>query len=159
MRTLLLRPFPSSQTYQNLAAHGEGVFHVTDDAALIARAALGKLAELPEAKKAQEISGFVLKDCCRAYEFRVNSIDATGERVAIKAEVVFTHRLRDFLGFNRAKHALIEAAIMLTRLHILPRVEVESEFRKLRIIVNKTGGTAELEAMAFLEGELAEAPR
>lgn len=159
MRTLLLRPFPSSQTYQNLAVHGEGVFHITDDAALIARAALGKLEELPSAEKAQNISGFVLNDCCRAYEFRVRNIDTTMQRIAINAEVVHEHRLRDFLGFNRAKHAIIEAAIMLTRLHILPRTEVESEFRKLRIIVNKTGGTSELDAMAFLEGELAGAPK
>ena len=32
---------------------------------------------------------------------------------------------------------------------------VPAEFRKLRVIVDKTGGPAEREAMAFLEGEWA----
>jgi hypothetical protein len=44
---LTLRPFQTSQTYQNLKRHGEGVFHVTDDVELIARAAVGKLAAPP----------------------------------------------------------------------------------------------------------------
>ena len=36
LRSLLLRPFPTSNTYRNLVRHGEGVFHVTDDVLLIA---------------------------------------------------------------------------------------------------------------------------
>src|SRR5215207_1822870 len=36
-----LRPFPTSQTYRNLLAHGEGVLHVTDDVLLLAKAAVG----------------------------------------------------------------------------------------------------------------------
>ena len=150
----LLRPFPTSQTYRNLLAQGEGVLHVTDDASLIARAALGAVSPLPALKAADRVKGFVLDDCCRHYEFVVRSLDATGERVHIEAEVVHAVRHRDFWGFNRAKHAIIEAAILATRLHILPRSEVEAEFRKLRVIVDKTGGPAELEAMTFLETHL-----
>jgi len=158
-RTLLLRPYPDSSTYKNLVAHEEGVFHVTDDAALIARAALGKLTKVPSFDAAEKINGFVLDNCCRAYEFRVCSIDTSGERVRIETDVIQQHTLRHFIGFNRARHAIIEAAIMLTRLHILPRGEVETEFRKFRVVVDKTGGEAELDAMEFLEKELAEAPR
>ena len=40
----LLRPFPSSQTYRNLKAHGQGVLHVTDDVWLLAQAAVGHCA-------------------------------------------------------------------------------------------------------------------
>ncbi len=43
----VLRPFPTSQTCQNLLAHGEGVFHVTDDVLLLARAAMGALEPMP----------------------------------------------------------------------------------------------------------------
>jgi hypothetical protein len=156
-RTMLLRPFPSSQTYRNLVAHGEGVFHITDDAALIARAALGKIGRMPEYKSASIVEGFVLTECCRAYEFRVQSVDTTGERVKIAADVVAKHSFREFLGFHRAKHAILEGAIQLTRLHILPRAEVEADMRRYRVIVEKTGGPAELEAMAFLERFFAEA--
>jgi len=147
----LLRPFPTSQTYRNLLAHPEGVLHVTDDANLIAHAALGAVELMPQFRAAERVKGFVLADCCRHYEFTVRSIDASGERVHIEADVIHAVRHRDFWGFNRAKHAVIEAAILATRLHILPRAEVEAEFKKLRVIVDKTGGPPELDAMTFLE--------
>jgi hypothetical protein len=156
-RNLLLRPFPSSQTYRNLADHGEGVFHITDDAALIARAALGRLGSTPGHGAAAVIRGFVLADCCRAYEFRVRNLDTAGERVRIDAEIVAHHSFREFLGFHRAKHAILEGAIQLTRLHILPRDVIEADLRRYRLIVDKTGGPAELDAMSFLERYFAEA--
>lgn len=149
----LLRPFPSSHTYRNLQRHPEGVLHVTDDVLLLARAALGAAA-MPEVVPAGRVKGFALADCCRHFEFAVTSIDASGERVHIEAEVVHAVRHREFWGFNRAKHAVLEAAIAATRLHLLPREEVAAEFRKWRVIVDKTGGAAEREAMAFLEEHL-----
>lgn len=149
----LLRPFPTSQTYRNLLAHPEGVLHVTDDALLIAKAALGA-AGVPPVRPAERVAGFVLADCCRHYEFRVASVDATGERVHVIAEVVHAGRHRDLWGFNRAKHAVVEAAVMATRLHLLPHGEVAAEFRRCRVIVDKTGGPTEHEAMAFLEAHL-----
>lgn len=150
--SLLLRPFHTSNTYQNLVQHGEGVFHVTDDARLMAYAAVGKVV-LPPANPATVVAGFVLSGACRAFEFRVTVIDATRERVHITADVVHRHSLRAFLGFNRAKHAVIEAAILATRFHILNAAEVEGEFKKLRVIVDKTGGEAEHDAMGMLEAE------
>src|SRR5690606_15080962 len=43
---LVLRPYHTSTTYANLKRTGEGVFHVTDDVLMIARAAVGRLAPL-----------------------------------------------------------------------------------------------------------------
>jgi hypothetical protein len=99
----------------------------------------------------------VLEDCCRFFEFVVKSIDDSTERVTIEAEVVQSGRSRDFFGFNRAKHAVVEAAILATRLHILPLAEVAAEFKKLRVIVGKTGGPAEHTAMDLLEAKLRDA--
>lgn len=152
---LLLRPFPTSNTYKNLTHRGEGVFHVTDDARLIAYAAVGKLQELPRTELAYIVKGFVLNDACRAFEFCVSNIDASGERVRIEVGVVHRHKLREFLGFNRAKHAVIEAAILATRFHLLPADEIAGEFKKLRVIVDKTGSDAEHDAMGMLEAEWA----
>jgi hypothetical protein len=152
-----LRPFPTSHTYQNLLRHGEGVLHITDDALLLAKAAIGAVETTPPVRPAERVRGFVLVDCCRFFEFVVKSIDASGERVNIEAEVVHSGRVRDFFGFNRAKHAVVEAAILATRLHILPLAEVAAEFAKLRVIVGKTGGPAEHAAMDLLEAKLREA--
>lgn len=150
----VLRPFPTSGTYRNLLAHPEGVLHITDDALLIAKAALGAVDPLPAMKPAEKVRGFVLIEACRYFEFQVRSVDDSGERVSIEAEVVHTERQRDFWGFNRAKHAVLEAAILATRMHLIPHAEIATEFQKLRVIAIKTGGPAEWEAMDFLESRL-----
>jgi hypothetical protein len=145
----LLRPFPTSQTYRNLKAHPEGVLHVTDDVLLLAQAAVGRAPPQPS-RPAERVRGFVLTGACRFYEFVARSTDESQERVQIRAEVVHRETLRDFFGLNRAKHAVVEAAILATRLHLLPADEVRAEYRKLRVLVDKTGGPAEHAAFEFL---------
>ena len=112
------------------------------------------MSPFPPTLAATHVRGWVLSDACRAFEFRVTSIDPTNARVEIVAEVVHAVTLREFFGFNRAKHAVVEAAILATRFQMLPLEEVAAEFRKLRVIVEKTGGPAELDAMAFLDDAL-----
>ena len=153
----LLKPFRTAQTYRNLKAHGEGVLHVTDDVLLLARAAVGALPSPPPLFPAERVRGWVLRDACRWFEFRVTRCDDAAERVTLEAEVVHAGRLRDFFGFNRAKHAVVEAAILATRTDFLPLDEIEAEYRKLAVIVDKTGGEQEHEAFRFLSDYVAEA--
>jgi hypothetical protein len=147
----VLRPFRTSQTYANLKAHGEGVLHVTDDVLLLARAAVGALDPLPPLLPAAHVRGWVLAGACRYHEFRVLACDDTAERVRFEAEVMHTGRLRDFFGFNRAKHAVVEAAILATRIALLPAEEIAAEYRRLAVLVEKTGGPQEREAFALLQ--------
>ncbi len=149
-----LRPFRTAQTFANLTAHGEGVLHVTDDVLLLARSALGMLDPPPPLRPAGHVRGWVLADACRFYEFRVVSHDERSERACFEAEVVHTERLRDFFGFNRAKHAVVEAAILATRTAFLPLDEIEAEYRKLALLVEKTGGAQEQAAFALLRDHL-----
>lgn len=150
MQRFVLRPFPTSQTYDNLTKHGEGILHVTDDVLLVARAAVGVVDPIPAMVPATHVKGYVLTDACHYYEFHVASIDASKERVHIEADVVHSGRFRDFFGFNRAKHAVVEAAILASRIHILPASEISAEFRKLGVLVDKTGGPQEHQAFKFL---------
>jgi hypothetical protein len=153
----VLRPFRTARTYHNLVAHGEGVLHVTDDVLLIARAALGPGAPVPEMLPASQVRGSILAGACRYYEFRVTARDELGDRVTFEAEVVAQGRLRDFFGFNRAKHAVLEAAILATRTALLPRAEIEAEFRRLAVIVRKTGGAQEHAAFELLTQHIQQA--
>jgi hypothetical protein len=154
MERLLLRPFRTSQTYRNLKAHGEGVLHVTDDVLLLAEAALGPVEPPPRLLPARRVRGQVLADCCRWYEFQVRAIEERDERVGIEVEVVHQERVRDFFGFNRAMHAVVEAAILASRTDFLPLEQVEAEFDKLSILVRKTGGPREHQAFARLQAHL-----
>lgn len=154
MDRLVLRPFRTAQTYRNLKAHGQGVFHVTDDVLLLAQAALGPVQPSPSLIPAKEVQGFVLQDACRYYEFVVRKLDDQEERTWIEADVVHTGRLRDFFGFNRAKHAVVEAAILATRTAFLPMEEIVTEFDRLAVLVEKTGGEQEKQAFALLRRHL-----
>lgn len=147
---LLLRPFPTSQTGRNLLQHGEGVFHITDDAALIARSAAGLLKVIPATRGASKVKGFSLLHCCRSYEFVVRSVETSHARFELHAEVVATATHREFVGFNRARHALVEAAILATRFHLIAEGEIAAEFDKLGTIIAKTGDAPEILAMAEL---------
>lgn len=148
---LLLRPFRSSTTYANLARTRCGVCHVTDDVLLFAQAAINQIDPWPDLRSAEVVAGDILAGACRWFEFRVTDIDDASERTEIAAEVVHQGTLRDFFGFNRAKHAVLEAAILATRLHLLPRVDILAQLDLLRTPLEKTAGPRELRAFQLLE--------
>jgi hypothetical protein len=146
-----LRPFKTARTWTNLVEHPEGVLHITDDVLLLARAAVSTVTPLPPLFPATRVRGMILAQACRAHEFRIVSVDDRAERVILVAEVMCVHRLRDFFGFNRAKHAVVEAAILATRTSFLPIEEIEAEYQRLAVLVAKTGSPREEEAFAFLQ--------
>ncbi|NOY43748.1 MAG: DUF447 family protein [Planctomycetes bacterium] len=152
---LILRPFKTSTTYKNLKRTGQGIFHVTDDVQLFAQAALGTPDPMPtlipsESVEGLTIDGMVLADSCRWYAFEVSSLDDRDERTHIVAKTVSQARNRDFLGFNRAKHAVIETAILATRLHLLPEDQVRQDLQHLATQVAKTASKNEQQAFDFL---------
>ena len=144
----VLRPYQTSHTYANLKRAGQGVLHVTDDVEMLARAAVDQLNPLPKLRRAKQVEGVVIADACRWYEFRVTSLV---DRAPRTCDVVARGRIRDFLGFNRAKHAVLEAAILVTRIDLLPPQEVCAEFRRLAVLVEKTAGDQERRAFQFLD--------
>ena len=147
----VLRPYQTSTTFRNLRDTGVGVLHITDDVLLVARAVVKRLDGL-ETRPASAIPGRILATTGRYHEFRVVAIDASSGRTRITAATVAEGRQgRDFFGLNRAKHAVVEAAILATRLDFLPPDEVRADFRRLAILVEKTGGPAEREAFGLLD--------
>src|SRR6188768_1527132 len=98
---LLLRPYQTSTTYQNLKRTGEGVFHITDDVLLIAKTAVGQLIPEPPLHPASSIrGGFLLADACRWFAFQVSHLDDSQVRTTIDCTIVDSGNLRPFFGFN-----------------------------------------------------------
>jgi uncharacterized protein len=145
---LVLKPFLETTTFRNLTATRAAVVNLTDDVMLFARAAISS-PQFP-AVPAEVVRGVVLEAACSWREVEVTSVDDTPPRSRIVARVVHRGRRREFLGFNRARHAVLEAAILATRTHLLPAEQIRDEFAKLQIIVDKTAGPREQEAMALL---------
>jgi hypothetical protein len=155
MSRFVLRPFRTSTTYQNLKARGEGVFHVTDDVLLLAQTAIGLApTPTPATRPAEVVAGKILTDACRYYEFRVVEVDDREARTAVIVETVAHGRLRDFFGFNRAKHAVVEAAILATRAEWLPIDELLADVHRLAVLVDKTGGPRERAAFTLLNRQI-----
>ncbi|MBL8822523.1 MAG: DUF447 family protein [Planctomycetia bacterium] len=153
---LTLRPFKNSQTYQNLVQNPEGVFHIVDDVYLLAQAAVGKIEPWPMLLVSNHVNGYYLPDSCRYFAFRVDRIDDASERATIDVDIVWSGKIRDHVGFNRAMFAVIEASILATRLHLLPKEQILSEMDRLQPLVEKTGGKREHAAFDFLRKYVAE---
>ena len=72
------------------------------------------------------------------------------QRPRFHCGVVHLAQHAPFRGFNRAQAAVIEAAILVSRLHMLPPDKIESEIAYLEIAVSKTAGPVEQEAWDWL---------
>lgn len=150
---IVLRPFNTSRTYRNLVETGKAVIHVTDDAGLFAQAAVDAIGEaeaIQLVRRFEDTDWWILRDCHRWFAVEVESISDDEPRVDIKCRVIHTGIERPFFGFNRARHAVIEAAILATRTHVLSPDEILSGLERLRPLIDKTGGANEHEAFDFL---------
>jgi hypothetical protein len=146
--TIVLKPFLETTTFRNLNATGVAVVNLTDDAMLFAQGAISS-PQFPS-MPASVVKGAVLEAACSWRELRVVTIDATPPRSRIEAEVVHRGIRREFIGFNRARHAVLEAAILATRTHLLPAEQIREEYARLQVVVDKTAGPREREAMDLL---------
>ncbi|MFH5804098.1 DUF447 domain-containing protein [Alienimonas sp. DA493] len=153
-----LRPFSGSTTCANLLATRRGVWHVTDDAALIVRAALGA-ADAPT-EPLPDGRGVRLVDCCRWLDFDVTATvgpDARG-LYELTANVRRRGRVREGAGLNRAAFALVEGAILATRTFLIPRAELRRRLADLAPLVEKTGSPRDAAAWSELAAEIARRP-
>jgi hypothetical protein len=146
--TIVLKPFLETTTFGNLSATGAAVVNLTDDVMLFAQGAISspQFPSLP----ASAVRGVVLEAACSWRELEVSHIDATPPRSRIETRVVHRGVRREFIGFNRARHAVLEAAILATRTHLIPAEQIRDEFARLQVIVDKTAGPREQEAMNLL---------
>jgi uncharacterized protein len=145
---IVLKPFLETTTFRNVRETRVAVVNLTDDVMLFAQGAISspQFAWAPATK----VKGAVLEAACSWRELEVASIDDTPPRSHIETRVVHQGIRREFLGFNRARHAVLEAAILATRTHLIPADEIRGEFARLQVIVDKTAGPREREAMAML---------
>jgi hypothetical protein len=149
---IILKPFLETATYHNVTATRSAVVNLTDDVRMFAQAAIANpvYATVP----ADVVHGVVLAECCSWRELEVRTVDSTPPRSRIETTVVHRGFRREFIGFNRAAHAVLETAIYATRLHLLEPAFVQSELARLQVIVDKTAGEREREAMALLSAHI-----
>ena len=150
--SFLLRPYHGSKTCDNLLANGKAVIHVTDDALLIAKTAIGHVHAQGLVCQAEGGSPQHqrLEDCHRWFAVEVTQYAGTPPRHEMTARCVAEGVRRPFFGFNRAKHAVIEAAILATRIGMIDAKTIRESIEALRVPVEKTAGLDEAEAFELI---------
>ncbi len=155
---LTIRPYVATRTYRHLAAARAAVVNVTDDVLAFARSAL-EHGPLP-ARPATRVPGVVLADACHWREVEVEAVTvppagADGRRRAeIVARVVATGTGRPFVGLCRAKHAVVEASIVASRVRWLGPASALAEVDRLQGLVDRTGGPQEHAAMDLIRAHV-----
>ena len=145
---IVIKPYRATRTLRNLRATGAAVVNLTDDILLFSQAALGD--PHPPTHPASRVEGAVLDDACSWREVRVEAIDDGAERARVGTVVVGRGTGREFLGLNRARHAVLEASILASRARMLDAEDVEAELGRLRVLVEKTAGPREREAWEYV---------
>jgi uncharacterized protein len=147
--SITVRPFRNSQTCRNLIANGYGVVNFTDDVLTFVQCGLYS-AVLPSFP-AKTIPGAVLKEACSWQEIAVESQGGSEDRAEFQCRVFHKGMQKEFLGFCRARNAVIEATIVATRLDFLDAGFVNQRMIQYREIVEKTGGAAEKKAFQLIQ--------
>jgi hypothetical protein len=152
-----LAPFSPSRTLDNLRTHPEAVLNFTDDVRVIAGALTGRR-DWPMCPS-EQVAVPRLRDTLAHWELVVDLVTEQPERPEFLCRVVHAQNHQPFLGFNRAQSAVVELAILVSRLDFLSPDKVLRESAYLRIAVDKTSGPREREAWDWLMAEIANHPR
>jgi hypothetical protein len=146
----LLQPFRPSRTLDNLLATRVACINFTDDvrifAALVSRT---KQLEVPLAK-ATKIDCQRIAATLAHQELTVERIEEDEQRPRFFCKIERSEMHRPFLGLNRAKAAVIEGAVLVSRLSMLPAEKIDREMAHHAIVVEKTAGPEETEAWSWL---------
>jgi hypothetical protein len=156
---LVIRPYVDTRTYRNLVRAREAVVNVTDDVLVFVKSALSR-ARFPT-RPAVKVHGAILADACHWREVTVEDVSVSEDhppgsaRAEVATRVVAAAVGRPFAGLCRAKHAVVEASILASRVRRLPRDDVLKELNHLDGLVAKTGGPVERDAMAYVRAHVA----
>jgi hypothetical protein len=148
----IIAPFRPSTTLDNLLAVPFAVANYTDDVRIFAGCLTGRH-DWPTAASDQVPVPRLAHALAHA-ELAVSSVTEDAQRPRFHCQVVHRATHAAFQGFNRAQAAVIEAAILVSRRHLLPREKVEAEIAYLQSAIDKTAGDAEREAWGWLQETL-----
>ena len=144
----IVAPFRPSPTIGNLEAHPFLTAAAPCDVRVIAGCVTGRR-DWPTVP-CERIDGVRLAEAYAHVELAVTDRRDDSVRPRFRCRVVHAASHSPFIGYNRAQAAVIEAAILSTRLHMLPPDKIRTEMDYLAIAIAKTAGPAEEEAWRWI---------
>ena len=148
----IVAPFRPSPTIDNLERHPFLAASSPSDIRVLAGCVTGRR-DWPLVP-CDRIEGARLATCYAHTELEVVHVIGDAVRPRFRCRLVHAASHLPFLGFNRAQASVVEAAILSTRLGMLPPDKVRSEMEYLAIAIAKTAGPAEEEAWGWIKGKI-----
>ena len=149
---VVLKPFRPSTTLDNILETRRAVLNLVDDVRVFAGCVTGRRGfATVDVQRAGEPRAVRLACALEHLLLRLDEADEDPERPTLGLLRVHEARHAPWRGFNRAQAAVIEGAVLVSRLRLLPAEKVETEMRYLQIAIDKTAGDAEREARGWLQ--------
>jgi uncharacterized protein len=149
----VLAPFRPSRTLDNLREVPFAVASHTDDVRVFAGSLTGR--KDWATRPAEKVDGAVLENAVSHWELAVDRVTEDDQRPRFSCRLVHAASHRPWGGFNRAQAAVLECAVLVSRLKMLPVDKIEAELKYLEIAVSKTAGEREQEAWGWLMERIA----
>ncbi|PKO51978.1 MAG: DUF447 domain-containing protein [Betaproteobacteria bacterium HGW-Betaproteobacteria-2] len=145
---VIMAPFRPSISLDNILLHRCAVMNLTDDVRVFAGALTGRR-DWPS-RPADKVHGVVLESALAHRELQLLEVREDAQRPELVFKVVHEAQPQPFRGFNRAQAAVIELAVLVSRLHMLPMEKIDAEMAYLNIAIEKTAGEREMQAWQWL---------
>ena len=145
---VVLMPFKPSTTHDNIVATGVAVLNILTDTRVFAGCVTGRRDWPMQA--AEMIAGVRLACALSHVELRLAEREDNAQRPVLRMARVHEVTHAAFAGLNRAQAAVIEGAVLVSRLRMLDTQKVDTELAYLQIAIDKTAGPEEREAWGWL---------
>ena len=145
---VVIAPFKPSATLDNLKREGYATINMTDDVRIFAGCLTGHR-DWPVTETGK-YKGYRLAGALAHTEVRVDRIEDDELRPRFFCNIIYEQTHAPFTGFNRAQAAVLEAAILVSRLDRLPPEKIDQELNYLTIAIDKTAGDRERTAWNWL---------
>jgi hypothetical protein len=151
---IILSPFRPSTTLDNIVASRAAVLNFTTDVRVFAGCVTRCATDWPTVG-ASRVAGVRLAESLAHAELELDELRDNAERPVLQMKCVHRENHAPFAGFNRAQAAVIEGAILVSRLFMLPADKIDREMAYLQIAIDKTAGENELTAWGWLVAAVA----
>jgi uncharacterized protein len=151
---VILSPFRPSVTLDNIVASRAAVLNFTTDVRIFAGCVTHCASDWPTVA-ASRVASIRLAASLAHAELELDELRDDKDRPVLRMKCVHRENHAPFTGFNRAQAAVVEGAILVSRLFMLPADKVDREMAYLQIAIDKTAGEVELTAWGWLTAAIA----
>lgn len=150
---VVLMPFKPSTTLENILATRTAVLNILVDPRVFAGCVTGRR-QWP-VQPAERIEGARLEAALSHVELKLAQVGDDPQRPRLRLRRVHEVQHAPFVGMNRAQAAVVEGAVLVSRLHLLSPEKIDAEMRYLQIAIDKTAGPEAHEAWSWLQQAVA----